>query len=160
MSTVIVVHVATGLAGIVAGLIAVVGMIVRKTLPALNAVFLSTTAVACATALIFLPTVGMTSAQLVALFTITFLAVAAYARYVRQLEGSWNPVYAFTAVGALFLNILITTAQSFLHVPALKALAHTQHSPLYVFVKVATLLLFVGVALLAAKRAGEAETRR
>ena len=96
----------------------------------------------------------MTSAQLVAFFLVFLLAVAAYARYGQRLEGSWRPVYAFTAVGSLFLNVLITTAQSFLHFRALRALAPTQHSPVYIAVKIALLLAFVCLALAAARRAG------
>jgi uncharacterized membrane protein YhhN len=119
-----------------------------------NAVFLLTTAAACATGFVFLPTDGVTSAQLVAFFVTSLLATAAYARYVRRLDEGWNQVYAFTVVGALFLNVLITTAQSFLHIPALKALAPTQDSPVYVAVKVVLLLVFIVVALFAAKRAG------
>ena len=111
-----------------------------------NAAFLLATAAACATGFVFLPTGGVTSAQIVAFFLASLLVVAADARYVRCLHGSWNQVYAFTAVGALFLNVLITTAQSFLHVRALKELAPTQHSPAYVAVKVSLLLLFIVIA--------------
>jgi hypothetical protein len=121
---------------------------------ACNAVFLSTTAVACATGLAFLPIYGVTSAQLVAFFLTLLLAVAAYARYSRRLQGNWNQVYAFTAVGSLFLNILIATAQSFLHFQPLKTLAPTQNSPVYIAVKIALLAVFVVVALVLAKRAG------
>src|SRR5205823_263890 len=135
MSNLILAHVVTGLAGIASGLIAVTGMFYRKRMACWNAVFLLTTVAACATGFVFLPTDGVTSAQLVAFFLTFLLAVAAYARYVRRLDGSWNQVYAFTAVGALFLNVLITTAQSFLHIRALNALAPTQHSPVYVAVK-------------------------
>jgi hypothetical protein len=154
MSTLILAHVATGLAGIASGLVVVAGIFYGKRMACWNAVFLSTTAAACATGFVFLPTGGVTSAQLVAFFIAFLLAVAAYARYARRLDGTWNQVYAFTVVGALFLNILITTAQSFLHIGALKALAPTEHSPVYVAVKVVLLLLFIVVALVTARRAG------
>jgi hypothetical protein len=154
MSTLIFAHIVTGLAGIASGLIAVAGMLYRKRMAYWNAVFLLTTAASCATGLVFLPTGGLTSAQLVAFFVTFLLTIAAYARYARRLDGSWNQVYAFAAVGALFLNILITTAQSFLHFKALQALAPTQHSPVYVAVKLSLLLLFIVLALVTAKRAG------
>jgi hypothetical protein len=156
MSTLIVIHVVTGLAGIAAGIISVGGIFYRKRMAYWNAVFLSATAIACATGLVFLPKVGVTSAQLVAFFTAFLLAVAAYARYAQRLDGSWNQIYAFTAAGALFLNALITTTQSFRHIPVLNELAPTQNSPVYVTVKFALLVLFIVVALLAAKRAGRA----
>ena len=154
MSPLILAHVLTGLLGIAAGLIVVAGIYRGKRFACWNAVFLSMTAAACATGFVFLPTAGVTSAQLVAFFTAFLLATAAYARYIRRLHRSWNQVYALATVGALFLNILITTAQSFLHVPALRALAPTEHSPVYVAVKLALLLVFSVVALVTARRAG------
>jgi len=156
MSALILAHVLTGLAGIVFGLISIAGIIYRKSLGGWNAAFLLATAMACVTGLVFLPISGVTSAQLVAFFLTFLLAVAAYARYVRHLEGSWNPVYALTAVGAVYLNVLITTAQSFLHIHALKELAPTQQSPVYVAVKVSLLVVFIVIALFAARRAGRA----
>lgn len=154
VSILIIAHVLTGLAGIALGLISIAGIFYRKSLNRSNALFLSTTAMACGTGLVFLPIDGVTSAQLVDFFLTFLLAVAAYARYVRRLEGSWNPIYALTAVGAVYLNVLITTAQSFLHVRVLKELAPTQDSPIYVAVKVVLLMLFIVIALMAAKRAG------
>lgn len=154
MFTLVLAHVVTGLAGIVAGLVVVAGIIRRKPTSRWDALFLVMTAISCATGFVFLPEVGLTSAQLVAFFVSLLLAVAAYARYARRLDGAWNQIYAFATVGALFSGILITTAQSFLHVPALRAIAPSQHSPAYVAIKVALLLLFIAVALVTAKRAG------
>ena len=153
MSALILAHVLTGLAGIISGWVVVVGTFYRKRLDRWNAVFLATTAAACATGFVFLPSGGVTSAQVVAFYLTALLAVAGYARYVRRLDGSWCQVYAFTAVGALFLDVLIAAAQSFRHVRALNALAPTQHSPVYVVVKFSLLVLFVAVGFAAAKRA-------
>ncbi len=147
-------YVVTGLAGIAAGLVVLVGTCFRKRMARWTAVFLSSTAAACATGLAFLPVDGLTSAQAVAIFSAVLLTAAAYARYFRRLEGSWNQVYAVSAVGALFLNVLIATTQSFLHVRFLKAIAATQHSPVYVAVKVALLLLFTATAVVVVRRAG------
>jgi hypothetical protein len=154
VSILIIAHVLTGLAGIALGVISITGIFYRKSMDRSNAAFLLATAAACLTGFVFLPTAGVTSAQLVAFFLTFLLAVAAYARYVRHLEGSWNPIYALTAVGAVYLNVLITTAQSFLHIRLLKELAPTQHSPIYVAVKIGLLLVFIVIALVAAKRAG------
>lgn len=154
MSILIFAHVLTGLAGIALGLISIAGIFYKRSLNRCNAAFLLATALACATGFVFLPTVGVTSAQLVAFFLAFLLALAAYARYVRRLEGSWHPVYALTSVGAVYLNVLITTAQSFLHVRVLKELAPTQDRPVYVAVKISLLILFIVIALMAARRAG------
>ena len=94
MSNLILTHVVTGLAGIASGLFAVGGMFYRKRMAWPNAVFLLTTAAACATGFVFLPTDGVTSAQLVSFFVTFLLAVAAYARYARRLGGSWNQLIA------------------------------------------------------------------
>ncbi len=80
-----------------------VGIVYRKPMACWNALFLLMTAAACATGFVFLPTDGVTSAQLVGFFLTFLLALNAYARYVRRLEGSWNQVYALAVVGALFL---------------------------------------------------------
>ena len=153
MSILTLIHVASGLLGIVCGSIAVAGVLRRRRLPVWNAIFLFSTAISCATALVFLPSWGLTSAQLVNFFMIFLLAVASYARYVRRLEGNWPEVYALVAVGALFSNVLITIAQSFQHVPALNALAPTQDRPVYIAIKVVLILTFTALALLAARRA-------
>jgi hypothetical protein len=154
MSNLIVAHVVTGLAGIVAGVVVVAGIMVGRRAAWLDALFILTTFASCATGFVFLPTDGVTSAQLVAFFITFLLAIAAYARYVGGPKGSWNQIYALTVVGALFLNILITTTQTFLHVSALKAIAPTEHSPLYVAVKLTLLCVFIVVAIVAARLAG------
>ncbi len=154
MSVLVLTHVVTGLVGIASGLIVLVGTFFRKRMARWNALFLSTTAAACATGFAFLPAVGITSAQLVGFLLTMLLAVAAYARYPQRLEGGWGQVYAVTAAYAIFLNSLIATAQSFQHVRVLQTLAPTQHSPAYVAVKVTLLLLFLAVAFVLAKRAG------
>jgi drug/metabolite transporter (DMT)-like permease len=154
MSILVFLHVVTGLLGIAAGLVVVVGAFCRRTLARWNALFLSTTAAACATGFAYFPIDGMTSAQAVALFTAALLVVAAYARYARRLGGGWSQVYVGSAVAALFLNVLIATTQSFQHVRTLQALAPTQRSPLYVSLKVALLAVFIALAIVLVRREG------
>jgi hypothetical protein len=154
MSILVLAHVLFGLIGIACGLVAVAGLFYRKRMAICNAVFLAATALACASGFVYLPIDGVTSAQLVSFFLTFLLVVAAYARYVKRLEGSWHQVYSFVAVGGLFLNMLIATAQSFLHIPALKMLAPTQESPVYIAVKFSLLLAFIGIVLAIGRRAG------
>jgi len=154
MSNVILAHVVTGLLGIAAGLIVVAGLIRGRRVGWMGAVFIVMTLAACGTGFVFLPTDGVTSAQVVAFFITFLLLIAAYAHYLRRLEGSWVQIYALTAVGALFLNVLITLTQTFLHVPSLNAIAPTETSPVYVAVKLATLGVFIVVAIVAARMAG------
>jgi uncharacterized membrane protein YhhN len=159
MSYLILAHVVTGLAGIAAGLVVVAGILRGRRVGWTGAVFIVMTLAACGTGFVFLPTDGMTSAQAVSFFITVLLAVAAYAHYVRGLEGGWIQIYALTAVGALFLNVLITVTQTFLHVPFLNAIAPTERSPVYVAVKFMTLCVFVGVAIVAARIAGRSSSR-
>jgi magnesium-transporting ATPase (P-type) len=156
MSNLILAHVVTGLAGIAAGLVIVGRIMTRRRVKRLNglfAVFIVTTLAACGTGFVFLPTQGVTSAQLVGFFITFLVSIAAYAFYVGRLEDGWNPIYALTVVGVLFLNTLITTTQTFLHLPALNAIAPTEQSPVYVVVKITLLCVFLVVAVVAARRA-------
>src|SRR3954453_7478146 len=154
MSNLIVAHVVTGLAGVASGLIVVAGIMFGRRVRWMDAVFILTTFAACGTGFVFLPTDGMTSAQAVAFFISFLLLIAAYARYVGRLQGSWIQIYALAAVGALFLNVLITITQTFLHVPSLNAIAPTEQSPLYVAVKLPALIVFIGVTIVSARLAG------
>src|SRR4051794_12810920 len=113
MSALVFAHILLGSLGIASGLVAVLGVFYRRRLAFWNAAFLATSAAACATGFVFLPVMGVTSAQLVSFFLTFLLAIAAYARYVRRLQGNWIQVYALAAVGALFLDTLIAIAQSF-----------------------------------------------
>jgi hypothetical protein len=154
MSNLILAHVVTGLVGIAAGLVVVAGIMVGRRVKGVNAVFILTTLASCATGFAFLPTEGVTSAQLVSFFITFLLLIASYAFYIGRLKRSWNPIYALAVVGVLFLNVLITTTQTFLHISALNALAPTEQSPLYVAVKLTLLCVFLVVAVVAARVAG------
>ena len=154
MSNLILLHVVTGLAGILSGVIVVGGIMVGRRVRWVNGVFMLMTLAACGSGFVFLPTDGVTSAQLVAFFVTLLLLIAAYAIYVGRLAGGWNQVHALTVVGVLFLNVLITTTQTFLHVAALKAIAPSEQSPIYVAVKITLLCVFVVVAIVAARVAG------
>ena len=153
---IVIVHMLSGLTGIVSGLVVVGGMFARKRMRKWVAVFLSATLAACVTGFYFLPVGGFTSAQCVGLFCSILLGMASYAFYIQELAGNWNQVYAVAVVEALFLNVLIAIAQSFQHFRFLKDLAPTQSSPIYVAVKLALLILFIAIGVLAAKRAGHA----
>ena len=71
MSNLIVVaHVVTGLAGIAAGAVVVAGISGRRRVTWVHAVFLVMTLAACGTGFVSLPTLGVTSAQLVGFYLI------------------------------------------------------------------------------------------
>ena len=157
MSNLILIHVVTGLAGIAAGVFAVGGIFYGRRMAYWNAVFLSATAIACATGLIFLPTVGV---QPVLAGCVLPRHSCWSSRHSLDTPsdwiGSWNQVYAFTAVGALFLNVLITTTQLFRHIAVLKEVAPISMAQVHVTVKDTLVVVFIVVAILGAKRAGRA----
>lgn len=159
MSYLILAHVVTGLVGIASGFVVVAGLMLGRRVGWMGGVFVLTTLGACGTGFVFLPTDGITSAQAVSVFITVLLLIAAYAHYVRRLEGRWVQVYALAVVGALFLNVLITVTQTFLHVPWLNAVAPTEQSPVYVAVKLATLCVFVVIAIVAARVVGRSAPR-
>jgi|SRR5579863_577406 len=72
--------------------------------------------------------------------------------YVFHLVGSSRWIYVVGASMALYLNVFVLLAQLFMKVPALKALAPTQSEPPFLVAQLLVLLIFVGLAILAAKR--------
>jgi len=80
------------------------------------------------------------------------LAVAIYARYSRHLAGGWRSSYVVTATLALYFNVFVLAAQSFMKVPALKALAPTQSEPPFAIAQSIVLLLFIVLGTLSVKK--------
>ena len=78
------------------------------------------------------------------------LAVAIYARYPRQLAGAWRWIYVVGAMIALYLNVFVGVVQAFQKMPALQSLAPTQSEPPFQLTQLVTLLLFVGITIVAA----------
>jgi hypothetical protein len=61
-------------------------------------------------------------------------------------------VYVITAVLALYLNVFVGVVQSFLKIPALRALAPKQTEPPFVLSQGIVLVAFVVLAIVAAIR--------
>jgi hypothetical protein len=80
------------------------------------------------------------------------LAITIYARYPRQLAGSWRWIYVGGAMIALYLNVFVGIVQAFQKVPALKAIAPTQTEPPFAITQLVVLALFVVLAIVAAIR--------
>jgi hypothetical protein len=119
------VHVAISLVAIASGFVVLFGMFAGRRLDGWTAFFLATTVATSATGFAF-PIQGFTPGIAIGIVSLLVLAVAIYARYAGHLAGLWRPVYVVGAVIALYLNFLVLIVQSFLKVPALKALAETQ----------------------------------
>ncbi|MGA9037950.1 MAG: hypothetical protein WB505_20300, partial [Pseudolabrys sp.] len=143
-----VLHVVITLVAIGSGLIVVGGMFASHKLPVTTALFLFTTALTSVTGFLF-PIQGFTPALGVGIVACLILAVALFALYKEQLEGAWRWIYVITAIVSLYLNVFVLVAQSFMKVPALKALAPTQSEPPFAITQVATLVVFVVITLIA-----------
>jgi MFS family permease len=79
------------------------------------------------------------------------LAIAIIARYALHLAGAWRWIYVVCAVLALYLNSFVAVVQSFLKVPALKALAPTQKESPFVVAQLAVMVLFIVLGTVAVK---------
>jgi hypothetical protein len=144
-------HVAISLVGIASGVAVVIGMLARQRLDRWTAVFLTTTIATSVTGFGF-PVDRFLPSHGVGILSLLVLGVAVYARYTRQLAGSWRSAYVIGAVAALYLNVFVGIVQTFQKVPALHALAPTQSEPPFVSTQAVTLAVFVVAGIAAAVR--------
>lgn len=129
-----VLHVIISLIAIVAGFIAMGGMLASKKPDGWTTVFLVTTVLTSVTGFMF-PINGFTPALGTGIVSSIVLIVALLAFYAYHLEGVWRSVYVVTAVAALYLNVFVLVVQSFLKIPPLKAIAPTGSEPPFVVVQ-------------------------
>lgn len=149
MSTFTLFHVVLSLIGILAGFIAVFGMIGGKRLDGWTAVFLTTTALTSITGFLF-PFHGVTPGIILGILSLIVLAVAVPARYVKHLAGAWRKTYAITATIALYFNVFVLIAQLFAKVPALHAMAPKENEPPFLISEGVVMILFIVLAIASA----------
>lgn len=139
-------HVAISLIGIASGFVVIFGMLASKQMPAVTALFLTTTILTSVTGFLF-PFHGVTPGIVMGILSLVVLAVAVIAWY-RNWRGTW----VIMAIVAQFINFFVLIVQSFEKVPALHALAPTgTEAPLKV-AHVAALVLFVALAVMAHRK--------
>lgn len=144
-------HIALSLVAIAAGFVVVGGFLSNARLDGATHLFLATSVATNVTGLLF-PFTALLPSHIVALISLLVLAVAIYARYFTSLGGVWRGVYVITATLALYLNVLVLIAQTFLKNPALSALAPTQAEPPFAVTQGLALVLFLAVGLLSMRR--------
>jgi hypothetical protein len=144
-------HVLISLIGIGSGLIVMFGLLTGKRLDGLTAIFLVTTVLTSVTGFGF-PFEHLLPSHIVGIISLVILAVAIPARYVFRLAGAWRWIYVVGAATALYLNVFVLVVQSFMKVPALRALAPTQKEPPFLIAQLAVLLVYFGFTILAVKR--------
>ncbi len=127
------------------------GLLTGKRLDGLTAVFLTTTVLTSVTGFGF-PFEHLLPSHKVGIISLVILAVAIPARYVFHLAGKWRAVHVVGAATALYLNVFVLVVQSFLKVPALKALAPTQKEPPFLVAQLLVLLIFATLTVFATVR--------
>jgi hypothetical protein len=139
-------HVVLSLIGIATGLVVAAGMFASRRLAGWAAVFLGTTILTSVTGYFF-PVDRILPSHIVGAISLVVLAIATVAFYRYRLDGRSRGLYVITALIALYLNVFVLIVQSFLKVPALKALAPTQSEPPFVVAQGLALLAFVAIGI-------------
>ncbi len=156
LSTFVTVHVIISLIGIVAGIIAMFGMLGSRSMPGMTAIFLLFTILTSATGFLIPPliTEKLLPSQIIGALSLVLLAIACIALYGMKLSGAWRWIYALTALLALYFNAFVLVIQSFLKIPALTALApgNPPSGPVFAVVQGIVLLFFVIMIIGAIRR--------
>ena len=151
MTTSVLIHVVISLVGIVSGFVVAFGLIAGKRLDGWTTLFLTTTVLTSVTGF-FLPAHKILPSHIIGAISLVVLALAISARYVRHLEGGWRSTYVVSSILALYFNVFVLVVQSFMKVPALKALAPTQSEPPFAIAQSVVLVLFIVLGTAAVKR--------
>lgn len=141
IATFTIVHVLISLVGIIAGIIAMAGLLTSAPLRGWTTLFLVATILTSVTGFMF-PFTTLLPSHIVGILSLVLLAIAVFALIVKRLTGVWRPVYVVTAMLSLYLNVFVLIIQSFQKVGPLKALAPTQTEPAFLLAQGVTLLLF------------------
>jgi len=144
------IHVIISLIAIATGLVAILGLIGNRLYTGLTAVFLLTTVLTSVTGFLF-PNKTVTPGIIVGVLSMIVLVLAIIALYAGHLRGSWRGTYVISASIALYFNVFVLFAQLFGKVPALKAIAPTQASPVFGITQVVLMVVFIYITVRAFK---------
>jgi hypothetical protein len=150
-STFTLLHVLISLTGIGSGFIVVYGLLTGKMLDGWTAIFLATTVLTSLTGFLF-PVEHLLPSHVVGIISLVVLAIAILARYALHLGHAWRWIYVVCAVLALYLNSFVAVVQSFLKVPALKALAPTQKEPPFLIAQLIVMAIFIVLGTFGVKK--------
>jgi hypothetical protein len=146
-----IIHVAISLAAIFAGFVTSYGWTSGNHWPRWTWWFLLMTFLTSFTGFFF-PFKGFTPAYAFGVISLILLAVSYIALYRKSLKGAWRKAYLITALIALYLNTFVLIVQSFLKIPALRAIAPTQNEPPFAIAQSVLLILTIIVGFLAVRR--------
>jgi hypothetical protein len=150
MSTLTFVHVVISLVALVAGFVAVAGLLRSERRDGWTAIFLLTTLATSATGFA-LPADRLLPSHWVGAISLVVLALAILALYVFRLGGAWRWIYVISAVAALYFNFFVLVVQLFRKIPALHALAPTESEPAFAIAQGIVLVAFVIVGIAAVR---------
>jgi hypothetical protein len=153
LATFTLLHVIISLIGIVAGILAMFGMLKSDRMPAMTAIFLLTTILTSATGFLF-PFEGFKPSYVIGALSLVLLAIACLALYGMKLSGAWRWIYVVTALLSLYFNVFVLVIQSFLKIPALTAVApgNPPSGPVFAVVQGVVLVFFVLMIIGAVRR--------
>jgi len=144
------IHVVISLIGIVTGLIVTYGLLRSQRMDGWTSIFLVTTAATSVTGYFF-PFHKLLPSHILGAISLVLLAFAITGRYKFRLAGAWRRIYSVTAVLSLWLNVFVLVAQLFMKVPALHPLAPTGSEPPFLISQTVVMVIFIALAVLAAK---------
>lgn len=150
LSTFTMLHVLISLVGIASGVVVAWGLLGGKPLPGITVIFLTTTVLTSLTGFLF-PFEHLLPSHILGILSLMALAGAIAGRYGMHLAGAGRSIYVVCAVIALYFNVFVLVAQSFMKVPSLHALAPTQKEPPFAIAQLALLIIFVVLGILAVK---------
>jgi hypothetical protein len=144
VSTFTLVHVIISLVAIVSGFVVMFGLFGSNRMGGMTALFLATTIV----------TTKLFPSHMIGMLSLPLLAIAVFALYGQKLSGAWRWLYVITAMLSLYLNVFILVIQSFLTIPALRALAPNLPlaQPPFIITQVIVLVFFIVVIVGAVRR--------
>jgi len=144
------IHVVISLIGIVSGLAVTYGLLRSQRMDGLTSIFLVTTVATSVTGYFF-PFHKLLPSHILGAISLVLLAFAIVGRYKFHLAGAWRRIYSVTAVLSLWLNVFVLIAQLFMKVPALHPLAPTGSEPPFLISQTVVMVIFIALAVLAAK---------
>ena len=148
-------HTAISLVAIALGLLVLGQMLVGRHCGRLAALFLGFTVLTSATGFLFAQAGAQpTPGQIIGALSLLLMAAALYALYGRKLAGPWRAAYVVTSLLALWFNVLVLVIQTFVKIPALRAIApgNPPSGPLFTSVQGVVLIAFLAAGWMSLKQ--------
>jgi hypothetical protein len=135
------IHVLISVLGIIAGLVAVGGLMAGRLFDGWTRFFLATTLLTSLTGFGF-PFEKVGPPHIVGAISLVVLAICLAALYWKKIAGGWRTTYVVSAVIALYLNVFVLVVQLLVKTPVLAKVA-PQGSPAFGGTHLVVLALFV-----------------